>query len=588
MKSSIYRTVKSIFVSKLLVGVRVATAMGLAACQTLSWGIDVTGSMNRPGSEPLPPPEFNAPKPADVFILPKLPETETDQLRHRYLAIKHISLEGNKVFSDADLSPLLQSYQGRDVSVAEVEELRLKLTHFYIDHGYVNSGAIIGRDAYKDGELRIKIVEGRIEEIRVSGMDGLRDGYVANRLISDPDKPLNLHELQDNYQLLLADPLISRINGRIIPGTAPGTSILDLDVTRAQPYKLSIFGNNQRPPSIGGEAFGVYGQLRNITGLGDNLDFTYVTSSGSNRYSGGISLPIADAGALAFFRFDEGDAAVIEQPLNNLNITSLIHTLEGGVSYPFINTPRQRLNFGVLLAVRENQTFLLGIPFSFVPGEPTGRNQATVWRIFQDFTQRWDNHALALHSSFNVGMNALGATPSRPVPSYYQSQFTQFPSSEFFSWLGQAQYAWRFLDDGTQLVLRGNAQYSNSPLLPLERIAIGGFYTVRGYRENQLVRDDGYSISTEVHYPLLGGGDPAANHKLTLVPFLDYGEAWYVDQPANAKPVALFSVGAGFEYQNKSLFAQLYYGYALNTPIPRQTGDLQDSGVHFNVRLDIF
>jgi len=101
------------------------------------------------------------------------------------------------------------------------------------------------------------------------------------------------------------------------------------------------------------------------------------------------------------------------------------------------------------------------------------------------------------------------------------SQYQQYPSSEFFIWLGQAQYAWRMLDDGTQLVLRGNAQFSDSPLLPLERIAVGGFNTVRGYRENQLVRDDGFSISTEFHYPLIGG-DIHSAHKLTLASFMDY------------------------------------------------------------------
>lgn len=542
--------------------------------------------MNRPGAESLPSPEFKSEQPVDKFILPKIPVPDAALLDQRLFFIKQIVLTGNRIFSATELNSFAQPYIGRDVSVMELEQLRLALTHFYIDHGYINSGAVIAKDAYQNGELRIDIIEGRIEEVRIKGMDGLRDGYVANRLIDDADKAFNLQALQDSYQLLMSDPLISRINGRIIPGSTPGTSILDLDVTRAQPYRLSVFGNNQRPPSIAAEAFGVYGQVRNLTGLGDNLDFTYITSAGSNRYSGGFSLPVNDADTLAFFRFDEGDSMVLEQPIDILKITSRIHSLEGGISHPLINTPQQRLSVGVLLAVRENQTSLLGIPFSFVPGEPTGRNQATIWRIFQDYSQRWDNHALALHSGFSVGMNALGATPTRPVPAYFRNYFSQYPGSEFFAWLGQVQYAWRFLDDGTQLVLRGNAQFSNSPLLPLERIAIGGFNTVRGYRENQLVRDEGYSISAELRYPLIGG-EANARHKLTLIPFIDYGEAWYVAQPANPAPAKLFSMGIGLEWQFKPLFAQFYYGYALNTPKPQQTGDLQDSGIHFNVRWDI-
>lgn len=551
----------------------------------IACAVDATGSMNRPSAQALPPPDYVPRQPAESFTLPPLPEAEANSLDRRILSVKHILLEGNSIFPEADLSTMLQAYEGREVTVAELEELRLKLTRYYIDHGYVNSGAIIPQDAFRDGELRIKIIEGRIEEVRVRGTERLREGYVSNRLVDEPDKPFNLQELQDNYQILLSDPLISRINGRILPGATAGSSILDLDVTRAQPYQLSVFGNNQRPPSIGAEAFGLNGLLRNLTGLGDSLDFTYITSAGSNRYSGGFSLPITDAGTLAFFHFDEGDSMVLEQQISNLNITSQVHSLEGGFSHPLINTLARRLSVGAMLAVRENQTYLLGQPYSFVPGEPTGRNQATVWRLFQDFNQRWDNHALALHSGFSVGMNALGATPPRSVPAGLSRVYQQYPSSEFFAWLGQGQYAWRMLDDGTQLVLRGSAQFSDSPLLPLERIAVGGFNTVRGYRENQLVRDDGYSVSAELHYPLIGAGDAKAEHRLTLVPFIDYGEAWYVGQAAQA--TSLFSIGAGLEWQLKPVRIDFYYGYALNTPKPRQSGDLQDDGIHFNARWDL-
>jgi len=49
----------------------------------------------------------------------------------------------------------------------------------------------------------------------------------------------------------------------------------------------------------------------------------------------------------------------------------------------------------------------------------------------------------------------------------------------------------------------------------------------------------------------------------------------------------LFSVGAGLEWQFKPLLMQLYYGYALNRPKPKQSGDLQDDGINFNTRWDM-
>ncbi len=548
-----------------------------------AWAIDLAGFTNRPSATPLPQPELKSAPSTEHFDLPPLNEAQIPQLVQRTLAIRHIHLEGNAVLTDADLRPLLLPYEGRDASVVELENLRQSLTRYYVDRGYINSGAVIAADAYHDGELTIRIIEGHIEEVRVKGTERLREGYVANRLIESTEQPFNLQTLQGNYQVLLSDPLISRINGRILPGSSPGSSILDLDVTRAQPYHLTVFGNNQRPPSIGAEAFGVNGQLRNLTGLGDALDFTYITSTGSNRFAGGFSLPVTDAGTQAFFHFDEGDTMVYERSLKSLSITSQVHSLESGLSHTLIHTPNQWLSIGALFAIRENETFLLGKPYSFVPGEPTGHNQATVWRLFQDFSQRWEQHTLVFHSSFSVGMNALGATPHRAVPPQLATQVNQYPSSEFFAWLGQIQYAWRFMDNGSQWLVKANAQFSDSPLLPLERIAIGGFYTVRGYRENELVRDNGYNVSSELRLPLLGGNQLNARHSLSLVPFLDYGEAWYFGQPG----VALFSVGAGLEWQFKPVSAQIYYGHALNARPSPTTGDLQDSGIHFNARWDI-
>lgn len=570
-------------IHKKLFQATLATLFSLGFAQ-LSWAVDGAESVDRPSARPLPPPDYAPKQTAENFKLPPVPESADSKLDSRSLFVKHILLDGNSIISGQELHPMLSPYEGRDDSIAELEDLRQKLTRYYIDRGYVNSGAVIPADAFKDGELRIKIVEGRLDEVRVKGLERLREGYVVNRLLDEPDKPFNLQALQDKYQLLLADPLIGSMNGRILPGATPGHSILDLDVTRAKPYQLSLFGNNQRPPSIGAEAFGLNGQLRNLTGLGDNLDFSYITSAGSNRYAGGFSLPVTDWGAQAFFHFDEGDSMVLEEPIRNIDIKSQVHSLEGGISQSLINTLRQRMNVGIMLAVRENETTLLGKPFSFVPGESSGRNQATVWRIFQDYSQRWDNHALAFRSTFSVGMNALGATPERQVPVGYSGLYRQYPDSEFFAWLGQTQYAWRILDNGNQFVLRGNAQFSNEPLLPLERIAVGGLNTVRGYRENQLVRDQGYNVSTEFHLPIIGGNDPRARHRLTLIPFMDYGEAWNHYE----RSAALYSVGAGFEWQFKPVSVEFYYGYALNKAKPQQTGDLQDDGLHFKARWDVF
>ncbi|PZN84483.1 MAG: hypothetical protein DM484_02780 [Candidatus Methylumidiphilus alinenensis] len=538
-------------------------------------------SMDRPSAyPPYLPPYAPTQKPEGFTLPPVSPKPSSPSLSSRKFTVKHIEITGNTVFEAEELNTIAHHYEGREATLAELEELRQTLTRYYIDHGYVNSGAVIPADGFKDGVLHINIVEGKYE-VRVKGEERLRKGYIENRLQGDTEQPLNLQELQDRFQLLLSDPLISRMNGKIMPGASPGYGILDVEVVRARAYHLSLFGNNYRPPSIGAEAIGLDGSLSNLTGLGETLNFMYYHSSGSDRYAGGFTLPLTDWGTTAFFHFDEGDSAVVETPTNKLDIKSQVHNLEGGISHPLINTLRQRLSLGVMLAVRENETSLAGKPYSFVIGEPTGHNQATVVRVFQDFTQRWDAHALAFRSTFSAGIHALGST------AYTKSGY---PSSEYFAWLGQAQYAYRVGNDGSQVLLRGNVQLSNAALLPLEKIAVGGVGTVRGYRENYRVRDEGYNLSLEYRYPLWTGFAARSENSLLLIPFLDYGKAW--DYPSaftrGEDNSALFSVGMGFTWNFKPLSTEFFYGYAINKPKPNQTGNLQDDGIHFQARLDVF
>ncbi|MCX7096504.1 MAG: BamA/TamA family outer membrane protein [Methylococcales bacterium] len=530
-------------------------------------------------------PRFIPQQPQPDFILPPVAvhpirRPGSDTVIH----IKRIGVYGNRVLPEAQLQALTHPYENRDLTVADLEELRQALTKLYQDQGYINSGAIIPEHALNHGDLRINIIEGRLNEVRVKGQGRLRAGYIQNRLLGNPEQAFNLQALQDRFQVLLSDPLVSRMNGRILPGANSGQSILDVEVVPSKPYRLSVFGDNYRPPSIGANAFGLTGSLLSPLGFGEILDFTYITSAGSNRYAGGLTIPVTDNGLVADFHFDESDAAVIEAPVKQLDVTSTVHSLEGGISQLFVNTLRQRLNVGLILAVRENRTHILGQPFSLVAGESTERTQATVWRVYQDYRQRWDNHALAARSTFSIGMNALGATPA----------YSDYPSSEFFVWLGQAQYAVRLADNNAQLVFRGNTQFTDRPLLPLEKIAVGGATSVRGYRNNYLVQDNGFSLNAELHYPVLDYTLKGTAGRLELVPFMDYGAAWDVKtswQPS-PKTLDLWSVGIGLQWQHQPLMVDFFYGYALVNkpprPLPATFDSLQDNGLYFQIRADIF
>ncbi len=128
-------------------------------------------------------------------------------------------------------------------------------------------------------------------------------------------------------------------------------------------------------------------------------------------------------------------------------------------------------------------------------------------------------------------------------------------------------------------------QLSNHPLLPLEQFSMGGRNTVRGYRENQLVRDNGLSGSLELRIPVLRKLLPLPLGQLEVAPFFDVGRAW--NDRGNEGPKTLSSLGLGLRYQIPDrVLAQVYWGGRLHD-LPDRGNDIQDSGWHIEVRITL-
>jgi hemolysin activation/secretion protein len=172
------------------------------------------------------------------------------------------------------------------------------------------------------------------------------------------------------------------------------------------------------------------------------------------------------------------------------------------------------------------------------------------------------------------------------------------PDGEFISWLGQAQYV-RRLDLGdivpsdVRLVLRAEAQLTDDRLLPLEKFAIGGADSVRGFREDLLVRDNGWAASAEVRVPVLELSLPFVpadlqDGRIEIAPFVDVGQSWNtdIDDPS---PKTIASVGIGLRWAPvRGVLASLYWAHALRDIDDPADRDLQDDGIHFSIRLTAF
>lgn len=483
------------------------------------------------------------------------------------VVVTRFSFDGHQALSGAELEALAAPYLNRPVRLVDLEELRQRISRAYVERGLVSSGALIPAGAYRDGVLHIRIVEGRVSRLLQKGLGRLDPAYVGSRLIGVGDT-LDVQQLQQRFRLLLADPLFERINARLVPDDGLGRTVVDLDIARARPWQLTAFAHNQQAPAVGSAVAGVEGQLFNLSTWGDALAGSLSHSRGGTGYELGWTLPLFARSTTLGARLARAASSVVEEPLAALAIDSRVRTRELSLVHPLIDRAGARLSLGLSRYLRDNRTTLDGEPFSFVAGETTGRTEVRSWRLTQDLVLRADRQVFALRSTFIFGRNNL------PAQALLDAQ----PARDYRLWIGQGQAALTLADDGRQLLLRGQLQRARDHLVPLEQLSVGGRHSVRGYRENQLVRDNGWSMSLEYQHPWAWGDAPW--QRVLLIPFVDAGRAH--DRAAPASRLA--SAGIGLQWRFADLDAELFYARRLEHRTAVAHGDLQDHGIHVSLR----
>ncbi len=536
-------------------------------------------ALERPSERRLPLPEYERPGPLPPLRLPP-PLSPKEELRPSAgipIFVRGYKLTGNTVFPAEVFAEITAPYVNRAIKSEELLTLRDRLTLHYVNNGYINSGAVIPDQKVADGIIHIHIIEGRLTDIAVEGNGWLRSGYISKRLALGAGPPLNVKDLQERLQILLQSPLIERINSELGPGDRLGEAVLKARVKRGIPYQLGLVVDNRLSPSIGDVRVLLQGSLSNITGWGDTLTAQGDFAEGlEDDVSVNYSLPINAYDTTFALLFDRSNANVVEDPLDVLDIESETQTIGIRLSHPFYRTPRQQFMMGLGLDRRSSKTFLGGEPRGFSVGvSEDGESDVTVIRLSQDWLSRSPSQVIAARSIFSIGIDALGATINE----------SEDPDGRFLAWLGQFQWARRMGDTGSQLIFRTDVQLAKDPLLPLEKFAVGGAHSVRGYRQNLLVRDQGFATSLEFRIPILR--DEAGQSTLQVAPFVDVGGAWE-REGSTPNPKTISSVGLGLRWDpHRKLHAELYWGKALRK-IEDRGDDLQDSGIHFLMSAQLF
>ncbi|MBG1241434.1 ShlB/FhaC/HecB family hemolysin secretion/activation protein [Nostoc sp. NZL] len=493
------------------------------------------------------------------------------------MVVERFEVIGSTVFSPEELALATAEFTKRPISLTEVYQARSKITDLYVQNGYITSGAYIPPQTIQSGVVKIQVVEGKLEDIQITGTRRLNPNYVRSRLAIATTAPLNRQRLLEALQLLQLNPLIQNVSAELSAGSRTGASLLEVKVSEAKTFSSQIVLDNGRSPSVGSFRRRLQLNEANLLGLGDALGIAYTNTDGSNSFDASYTLPLNPRNGTLTFNYGITSSNVIEPPFNVLDIQSDSRYYELTFRQPIVQTPTQEFALGLTASRRESEASYIDIerlPFPGLGADEQGRTRVSALRFFQEWTSRNSREVIALRSQFNLGIDVLNPTINQNPPD-----------SRFFAWQGQAQWA-RLLAPETLLLLRLNTQLASRTLLPLEQFGLGGQDSIRGYRQDYLLTDNGTFVSAEVQVPILRL--PQIASTLQVIPFVDFGVGWNSSARENPDPNTLASVGLGLRWSQGDRFTvRLDWGIPL-VSVNSNDRTLQENGLYFSLFYNPF
>lgn len=522
-----------------------------------------------PTPSPLTPPASSS---------PLLPQRTIQPSNFIKIKIQGFRFQGNIVFNNQELEKVLSEFVGQKITFTDLSKISDKITDYYVEQGYINSGAYIGvaqnQSLKADNAIvTVSIIEGRIEKINIVGDQRLQN-YIRARI---PQPILNNQRLLSALQLLQQDPLIEKITASLKEGNQPSQAILDINVQPRQEFKVNIGLDNYRSPVIGTFQRRIDISHNNLLGLGDGLSVGYINTDGSNALALAYSVPVNSNNGTIRFLYANIANNIIEQPLNSLDIVADARAYEISFRQPLIRqasaNSAQELALGLTASRLESESSLQDTPFPISAGaDASGRTRTFALRFFQDWSNRSLTEALFARSTLSLGLDAMDSTINANPPD-----------GQFFSWVGEALWLKRLGNSNTSVAVRSRLQLADRPLPAFEQISLGGISTVRGYRQDTFISDNGFLLSTELRIPAW----KRTTQELQVIPFIDFGTSWNNSSDTLSPLGSLTSVGLALQYRSDRFNARIDWGIPFNET-NSNSNTWQENGVYFSLNYQLF
>ena len=412
----------------------------------------------------------------------------------RLFFIHHIQLDGvPKEFTF--LHKIARKNEQRTVTVADITNIRNAFQRKLLDKGYVTSQVYIPEQNLNAGTLQFMVMPGRVEDIRYSASSAHGPWRTAFPVL--PGDILNIRDVEQGLEQMKRVSSQS-VTMKLLPGTAVGTSIIELSIKQEKPVHGSISIDNSGLESTGVYQGSFTASLDQAFRANDTL-----TMSLSGDLSGAGSIKGTRAASLNYVIPHGKDTfsvsfsksryhQTIQSNPYDFTYSGKSSTIKAKWNHVWSRTQREKRAFDISISTRHNHRFINDMEL------PVQALRTTSMELGVSNRAYIGNATLYSRLGFQWGIGALGAQPEHKA-----SVAMGGPTSRYHMWLVDVDYRKPFVMGHRpasftssfhgQWVQGGKRVYS------VDTINIGNRYSVYGFDgEYTLMGDSGWYIRNEV------------------------------------------------------------------------------------------
>lgn len=402
-------------------------------------------------------------------------------------AVTGVLIEGHTVFSTAELLALVADLPGPARTLADAQAGAQRITAHYRSHGYPVARAYVPAQDITAGQLRIEVLEGRIDRVTLDNASRVGTSALTPALVAVQPGAVITSAPIDRALLLWTDtPGVGAARATLQPGAQVGTSQLGIEFDPAPLVQGSVALDNHGNAYTGRARLAGQLQLNSPLGLGDRLGLTALTSGRGLRHGRvAFDLPVGGAGTrLGVARHQTryrlgGDFTALQA-------SGVADEAQMSVSHPIWLTPTGRLSAALSA---EHQSLHDRIDATSSVTDKSLRSiRATLdasWRDLQG-TRLSSVNLQLVNGRLRIYSTAAAAQDAATART--QGSFTRL------SWaLGHLQRVGAV----SQVFVAVAGQRANRNLDSAEKFAIGGPRAVRAYGSGEASGDEADLLSLE-------------------------------------------------------------------------------------------